>query len=485
MRRVRTVEKLILPPDMPRERAAVELTRFLVHKHYEENDFLADESLFDGVFHWLGAAEQEYAVGRERVLGIFRQFEGKVPRCVVTDEEYNSDMVSEDVCVVSGRMWISTDPATGVYLRVHQRITTCVRWREGRASCCLLHISNPYQEMEREDVGFPTKMARQSREYMSQLLEEQREKLASKSDELEDIYNTVSCGIIRLTRQAGRYSLVTFNRPLAEQLDTPAEEIPALDWSRGHSPFLQGQDALVLERALERLREPGDMTNVDYTIRTASGRVMHVNSSNKLLSREGGREVIQRLTYDVTVRVELEQALKRLSYSDALTQVNNRNKFNEDVNAVLGRTPPSLGVACFDINGLKEWNDQFGHTAGDSLIKRAAANIKTQFPQETYRIGGDEFVVLDRRSTRERFLSLVDAVMEAMARDGISISAGTCWRGSAINVWEQYEEADKDMYREKESFYRQKDWEGSPRRGREWRICVVRTDNTVEDEGRR
>ncbi len=47
-----------------------------------------------------------------------------------------------------------------------------------------------------------------------------------------------------------------------------------------------------------------------------------------------------------------------------------------------------------DLNELKKVNDEQGHEAGDSYIRRAAQQIVAVFPEHTYRIGGDEFVVL-------------------------------------------------------------------------------------------
>ena len=45
-------------PDNTREQTVIDLTSFMVHKHYCENDVEAIISLFDEDFHWLGAAEQ-------------------------------------------------------------------------------------------------------------------------------------------------------------------------------------------------------------------------------------------------------------------------------------------------------------------------------------------------------------------------------------------------------------------------------------------
>lgn len=62
-------------------RTAKELTSFLFHKHYCENDVEAIIALFDDKLSWIGAGENEYKVGTEEVSGIFRQFVSMVPKC--------------------------------------------------------------------------------------------------------------------------------------------------------------------------------------------------------------------------------------------------------------------------------------------------------------------------------------------------------------------------------------------------------------------
>ena len=439
--------------DSFRTREAIELTKSLVHKHYCENDFLADETLFDDPFLWFGAADQEFATGRENVLKIFRQFQGKVPKCNITGEEYCADMVAPDVCLVAGRMWITTDPSTNIYIQVHQRISTCIRWTQGKARCCLIHISNPYSEMEQDDVGFPEKMAKQSREYVQRQLEEQKKLTQSAVSELASIYHTVPCGIVRLLRKDGRYELLTFNRTLAELLGVAEEDIPKLDWSHGFSQQVMAEDAGIVRNALDKLTQPGCRTNVDYRVVSKSGRVIYLNGSNDFISEDENGQIIQRLTYDITPRIELENVLKRLSFVDLLSGIFNRNRFNVDVGSIQNRKITRLGVACFDLNGLKEWNDKMGHPAGDELIRRTALHIASVFPEKTYRIGGDEFVVLDEEKDEEAFRACVARALARMEKDHISISAGLSWRTENCNVWTQYEQADRMMYREKQTFY--------------------------------
>ena len=157
-----------------REQTAKELTSYLMHKHYQENDIDAIIDTFGENFLWLGAGEEEFAAGTRKVKDIFRQFRGKVMKCSISDEEYETAMITPEVCLCMGRMWVATDPETQVFLRVHQRISTLFKWVEGKPYCCHIHLSNPYVEMVEGDVGFPTKMARQSYDYMQSFIEEQK-----------------------------------------------------------------------------------------------------------------------------------------------------------------------------------------------------------------------------------------------------------------------------------------------------------------------
>ena len=450
-------QMFVSPPGLSREQVAIELTRFALQKHYWESNVAADESIFDEPFFWFGAAEQEFSVDREAVLSLFRRFPGQVPRCSITDEDFHATAIAPDVYMVAGRFWVATDPASGVYIRFHQRISTCVRWREGKARICMLHLSIPYGEMTKDDVGFPTAMAQETRAYMQQQLEEQKCLLAEATADLADIYNTVSCGIIRLLRREGTYRLLTFNPALAAQVETPQDQVQGLDWSDGCSPFVVPEDVPLLRDSLERLRKPGDHSSTDYRIRTPSGRVLYVNASNTFLSRDENGDLIQRLTYDISRRVELETALTHLSFVDTLTDLFNRNRFNLDTSNLQQQEPAHLGVVCLDLNGLKEWNDRYGHIAGDALLHRTALHIAEVFPGKAYRVGGDEFVVLDDERSEAEFQAAVAQLRTALRQDRISISVGSCWRGEKCRVWEQCDEADKLMYQEKKEFYRGSD----------------------------
>ena len=101
----------------------------------------------------------------------------------------------------------------------------------------------------------------------------------------------------------------------------------------------------------------------------------------------------------VTVTVFLTKAIVRMIYTDAMTQVGNKTAYNECVDILCKRIRNkeqiNFVIAVIDINDLKTVNDTYGHEYGDKLIQNGAAILKRVWGSEvTYRIGGDEFVVV-------------------------------------------------------------------------------------------
>lgn len=436
-----------------RKKIAIDLTRYMVHEHYCNNNEEALIALFDDTIIWIGAGEGEYASGAADVGKIFRCFSGKVPRCLISDERYEAVEITPDVCLCTGSMDISTDPSEKIYLRVRQRITTIFRWVREKARCCHIHISNPYTEMEKEELGFPKKMARRSYEYMQQCITEQKRKIEAQTAELVSIYNTVPCVILRLLDTAEGCRLLSFNRALEQMTGRGEDAIRALCWRRGFCGDVLPEDAPGLEEALSELKKVGDSRPADYRVRNRFGKILHLSSVNTVISNDDQGRIIQRIAFDISRRKEWESALKRMSFEDSLTGVFNRNKFNREMEAGQDEASTRLGLAYFDLNGLKEINDNLGHSVGDALICRAARHISRIFDGKVYRIGGDEFVVVDRESDEESFRTAVTAVCDCMARDDISIAVGVSWRSSRCDMKAQFDEADKLMYGSKAAFY--------------------------------
>lgn len=83
--------------------------------------------------------------------------------------------------------------------------------------------------------------------------------------------------------------------------------------------------------------------------------------------------------------------------TDGLTGLVNRRRLERDLGdaiAVAGTEAP-LALMILDLNGFKDYDDRFGHPAGDALLVRLSARLRDAVPEgRVYRLGGDEFCVL-------------------------------------------------------------------------------------------
>lgn len=88
------------------------------------------------------------------------------------------------------------------------------------------------------------------------------------------------------------------------------------------------------------------------------------------------------------------------SLTDSLTGIANRRKLVADLEPLLAAASPEDAhlLVIFDLNGFKDYNDTFGHPAGDALLARLAAKLEeaTAPVGRAYRLGGDEFCAHSR-----------------------------------------------------------------------------------------
>lgn len=99
---------------------------------------------------------------------------------------------------------------------------------------------------------------------------------------------------------------------------------------------------------------------------------------------------------DITSRKQLEEELRRESYSDRLTGLSNRRHFDYECARLKASRDFPVAVFMFDLDGLKEVNDTLGHDAGDRLLRTMAVFLRQFFRggDRIFRIGGDEFATL-------------------------------------------------------------------------------------------
>ena len=110
---------------------------------------------------------------------------------------------------------------------------------------------------------------------------------------------------------------------------------------------------------------------------------------------EGGRHCFGLISRDITKRKAQEAMLVEMALHDALTGLPNRVAFGERLTALLAESR-SFSVLMIDLDGFKAVNDQFGHEAGDLVLRQAAARLSSALPNDGFvaRLGGDEFAMI-------------------------------------------------------------------------------------------
>lgn len=162
------------------------------------------------------------------------------------------------------------------------------------------------------------------------------------------------------------------------------------------------------------------------------------------------------LSYAIRHRNHVDM-LHRLSYHDLLTNALNRNAFMDVLSQFRPGQYASAGIIYIDINGMKEINDFYGHHQGDKILITTVAKVFNLFkPDELFRIGGDEFVIITYDLTETDFyekFNLLRNIFCEKTNLPFSIATGSCWVKSPSDLNSLLQQADSAMYTDKKKFY--------------------------------
>lgn len=156
-----------------------------------------------------------------------------------------------------------------------------------------------------------------SGKYISRLEREMQQT----NDLLTSIYNTVPCGILRFLRRNGVYRLLSINPAAIRLLGYTEDNVLDSDWSAGVASTVLPVDTWSIVDAYSKLKKVGDTQHIDYyCVRRPDGDLRFLTGEVILISEDENGQIIQRLLYDITDRVALEEQLRQeqLQYRDAL-----------------------------------------------------------------------------------------------------------------------------------------------------------------------
>ncbi|MMZ58445.1 Cyclic di-GMP phosphodiesterase Gmr [compost metagenome] len=104
--------------------------------------------------------------------------------------------------------------------------------------------------------------------------------------------------------------------------------------------------------------------------------------------------------------IESEERLRKLAFTDSLTQLPNRHYFMKFLQYLESTTQPDsseiTALLFIDLDKFKEVNDSLGHDAGDDLLRYVATTLTMVVDYGTvYRLAGDEFVIIINDTSKQ------------------------------------------------------------------------------------
>jgi len=179
-----------------------------------------------------------------------------------------------------------------------------------------------------------------------------------------------------------------------------------------------------------------------------------------------------KLNIEIERRKEVEKRLLELSSTDGLTGLFNRRYFNEVIAKELSRakrTDTNISLIFIDIDSFKQFNDTYGHQAGDDTLKKVSNTLSEIICRPSdlaARYGGEELVALlpntnsinafnlaEKIRMQVQELSIPHSESRSNNSDYVSISVGIATLG--FNAYPYQEDiiflADKALYKAKEA----------------------------------
>jgi diguanylate cyclase (GGDEF)-like protein/PAS domain S-box-containing protein len=222
----------------------------------------------------------------------------------------------------------------------------------------------------------------------------------------------------------------------------------------------------VRRTSIEVLKGARPTYGVEHRVRTKTGEWRWLISRGRVTERDpqSGRALRMIGTnVDITDRKRIEEAAQSAAQSDPLTGLANRRAFHDGLRMALARSRRSgndIAVLYLDLDRFKQVNDNFGHAAGDRLLRHVALRLRGCVRQSdtVARFGGDEFVVLleDLRD-REHAVAVVEKIIEDMRRPlnlegfevSVTTSIGLAYANAGAEPETLVKRADKALYEAK------------------------------------
>lgn len=202
-------------------------------------------------------------------------------------------------------------------------------------------------------------------------------------------------------------------------------------------------------RVLEVVDREGYALEVELELRRVDGTARTVlNTTYAAHDEAAGSVFYYGVIVDITARKRAADDLVQQSLRDPLTGCYNRRFLATLERRASSRPGEAWGCIIIDIDHFKQFNDRFGHQAGDRALVKMARFLMRHVRAEdaVVRLGGDEFVVLLADADGERVQQVVGRLQRSALRSApVEFSLGWAVRYPRENLTKVLGRADKNL----------------------------------------
>lgn len=260
----------------------------------------------------------------------------------------------------------------------------------------------------------------------------------------------------------------------------------AIERAQRHLPDLLMLDVMLPDmdgyEVLRRLRADPATAHIEVIFITGMGRPedeargLKLGAADYITKPFNTTVVMARVATHLEV-VRQRRMLEHLAHMDGLTELANRRRFDEIYASEwqrANRHAHTISVALLDIDCFKQYNDHYGHPAGDRALRAVARVVRNAMRRScdiAARYGGEELVILMPETDAAQALYVAEGIREAVAQllipheqsvaspvVTVSIGGATLPPGSQETAPALFDAADTALYRAKEAGRNRVNW---------------------------
>ncbi|RHX77815.1 diguanylate cyclase [Leptospira yasudae] len=247
---------------------------------------------------------------------------------------------------------------------------------------------------------------------------------------------------------------------------------------RTHFHLLHPDDVESSLKEFEQLNEGVSHLSIENRCRCSDGTYKYFSWTAFPDMESGriyvtGRDITELVETNLKVNqlaADLKEANDQLleqAYSDPLTRLKNRRAFNENMNCIVHQSlikGHPLSLLMIDVDYFKDYNDQFGHPAGDQVLIDLSSLLTQTLRQHDViaRYGGEEFIVAMPNTSEATAMQIAEGLLQIIRefpwkRRSVTISIGVSTLSgnqksqieNNVHLMNLIESADRALYHSK------------------------------------